>query len=193
MLTDVGHNVNDRPLLKKAFLVLWPYLAFLNSELMVIRWGHGHICQVKGVKRIFFKLLVNIEHAIVLRRQRTVQRWGKDCRCQLANRQTKAQFLPGEKTNISTQTVTAQQYWNYKHLNSSYRNIQGKASLFQSLNPRLRSCSLHQPPTLSWPPLPPHFIKCILGLLLALPKLRPPSVELTANLTGWTNFQKINK
>lgn len=105
---------------------------------------------------------------------------GIDCRCQLADTQTTAQFLPGERTKYSIKW----DYWWSRNIIEIKRR--GKASSFQSLNQRLQNCSLPPPPpTLSWPQLPPCFIHCIPGLVLALPKLHPPPEERTANLSNY--------
>lgn len=40
--------------LLKLFVVLWPYITFLNSEWMVITSDHGHICQMSGLLNAFF-------------------------------------------------------------------------------------------------------------------------------------------
>lgn len=149
---------------------------------MVIRWDHGHILsRAKTVKCIFFpcQLLVNIKHVIVLQRQRTVQRWGKTVGVIWLTYKQKHSFCLGEKTNILIQALQkwlsllniigiTRRHAALKWL--SYLNFRRKASSLQSLNPRLQNCSL--PPSLS-----SYFIQCILGLLLALPKLHPP-VEL---------------
>lgn len=70
----------------KAFLVPRPRSPPLNSELIVIRWDHGRICQGSGVSNPFFflfpqpgcQLPANIRLGLCCERE-----MGVDCRCRL--------------------------------------------------------------------------------------------------------------